>query len=291
MTQAIARQALDISTPDGHRSQILTFIPATPRGALLFVPALGVPARKYTGFAEALAAAGVATALHELRGLETSNRRAGRRCDWGYPELLLDLAQSRAALAREHGALRFHLGGHSLGAQLAALELARAPAPATGLVIAASGQPWWWRFPTLQRPLVLLALPLVRALGALCGHFPGQRVNFGGREARGVMRDWTRTALTGRYEVARIPFDFERALAILKEPVLALRMAQDPLVPRGSLDHLLAKLPGAAITRDEIAAAEFQRGRADHFAWMKDPEPVASRIARWMQAQADPAEA
>ena len=282
MTQAIARQALDVSAPDGHRSQILTFVPTTPRGALLFVPALGVPARKYSAFAEALASAGVATALHELRGLETSNRRAGRRCDWGYPELLIDLAESRAALAREHGALRFHLGGHSLGAQLAALELARAPMPGTGLVIAASGQPWWRRFPALQRPLVLAALPLVRALGALCGYFPGQRVNFGGREARSVMRDWARTALTGRYEVARMRLDFESALGALDAPVLALRMTQDRLAPVGSLDHLLAKLSRARVTRDEIGPAEFARGRADHFAWLKDPIPVARRIAAWV---------
>ena len=61
--------------------------------------------------------------------------------------------------------------------------------------------------------------------------------------------------------------------------------------PPGSLDHLLAKLPSARVTRDEIAAAEFQRGRADHFAWMKDPEPVAGRIARWMQTHAAPAQA
>jgi predicted alpha/beta hydrolase len=282
MTDAIARDSPRVTAPDGAGADLLTFLPPRARGALLFVPALGVPARKYTGFAEALAAEGVGVALHELRGMDTSDRRASRACDWGYPELLADIAASRSALARAHGELRWHLGGHSLGAQLAALELARAPAPEAGLVIAASGQPWWWRFPPLERPLVLAALPAVRALGALFGHFPGALVNFGGREARGVMRDWARTAWTGRYEVVGLPLDFERALAALVAPVLALRMAQDKLAPQGSLDHLLAKFPRACITRDELGPSEFSRGRADHFAWLKDPGPVARRIAAWM---------
>jgi predicted alpha/beta hydrolase len=212
MDGAIAPGRTTVTTQDGHRATLLAFVPATPIGALLFVPALGVPARKYTGFAEALAARGVAVTLHELRGMDTSDRRAGRHSDWGYPELLADVAASRAALAAAHPECAWHLAGHSLGAQLAALELARSPAPGIGLVIAASGQPWWRRFPPLKSPFVLAALPLIRALGALCGYFPGASVNFGGREARTVMRDWARTALTGRYEIAGLPFDFERAL-------------------------------------------------------------------------------
>ena len=50
---------------------------------LLWLPAMGVAARHYLPFAQALAAAGVGVALHEWRGIGSSDRRAGWRCDWG----------------------------------------------------------------------------------------------------------------------------------------------------------------------------------------------------------------
>jgi predicted alpha/beta hydrolase len=280
MDVAIVRQDLVVASGDGHRARLLLLLPNAAKGGLLFAPALGVPARKYLGFAQALAEQGIAVALHELRGLDTSDWRAGWRKDWGYRELLADLSASRAALAAQHPSLRWRLGGHSLGAQLAALSIVQEPAE-SGLAIVASGQPWWRRFPLWKRPFVLGVFLWFRGMSLLCGHFPGETLGFGGREARGVIRDWTRTGISGRYAIRDVEFDFERALSETSGPVLALRMAHDPLVPRGSLDHLLAKLPRARVTRDEIPPAEFERGRADHFAWMKDPGPVVRRIAAW----------
>src|SRR5436190_20221308 len=287
MDGAIAREARTVTAEDGHRATLLTFVPAAPIGALMFVPARGVPARKYTAFAQALAVHGIAVALHELRGMDTSDRRAGRHSDWGYPELLGDVAASRAALDSAHPDMAWHLGGHSLGAQLAALALVLDPSR-SGLVIVASGQPWWRAFPMWKRPFVLGVFSWFRGLSALCGHFPGERVGFGGREARRVIRDWTRTGMSGRYEVEGMDVDFESGLARLDIPVLALRMAEDPLVPPRALDHLIAKMPRARVTREEISGTEFGRGRADHFAWMKDPEPAVRRVAAWMRARSAP---
>ena len=48
-----------------------------------------------------------------------------------------------------------------------------------------------------------------------------------------------------------------------------------------SLEWLLGKLPRAGITR-EVLTPEDLHGRADHFGWMKAPEPVAARIAQWL---------
>ena len=62
---AIPSDALQASAGDGHRWSVLARIPAAPRQALLWLPALGVAARHYLPFAEALAAQGVAVFLHE----------------------------------------------------------------------------------------------------------------------------------------------------------------------------------------------------------------------------------
>ena len=75
--------------------------------------------------------------------------------------------------------------------------------------------------------------------------------------------------------------DPETALRATRMPVLALRFADDWYVPRASLDHLLAKLPHARVTRYEIGAEELDGRRADHFGWMKHPGPVVERVLAW----------
>ena len=89
----------DASAADGHRWTLLARAPQRPRARLLWLPALGVAARHYLPLAEALAARGVDTRLHEWRGNGSSSLRASRTQDWGYRELLaLDLPASVATL-------------------------------------------------------------------------------------------------------------------------------------------------------------------------------------------------
>src|SRR6185437_11714387 len=82
--------AIPVCAADGARVELLCVVPAALRRLLYWLPAMGVPARHYLPFAEALAARGVGVVLHEWRGIGSSNRRAGRHCDWGYRELLQD---------------------------------------------------------------------------------------------------------------------------------------------------------------------------------------------------------
>lgn len=274
---------IPITSTDGHRSELICRIPAPGATGLLWLPAMGVTARKYQAFAEALAGRGVATALLDWRGFGASDRRAARGSDWGYAELLADIAAAQQGLTQQFPDVHWYIGGHSLGGQVAALALAGNPAAWGGYVIAGSGQPWWRTFPVMQRPLLWGAYLAARTLAAVCGYFPGERVGFAGREARGVIRDWAKSGQTGHYRPAGVDVDFDAALARVEQPVLALHFEHDPLVPRASLAYLLSMLPRAAVTRDEIAGREFERGRAGHFDWMKDPQPVARRVADWLK--------
>src|SRR3546814_668932 len=83
--------------------------------------------------------------------------------------------------------------------QLACCRLALDPHAASVLWLVASGAPYWRAFPPRTRwwlPLVYRFLPW---LADACGALPGRRIGFGGNEARGLIRDWSRTALSGRY--------------------------------------------------------------------------------------------
>lgn len=270
---------------DGHRWSLLAAIPARPSASLLWLPALGVAARHYLPFAQALAARGVAVFVHEWRGNGSSNQRASRACDWGYRSLLLDdLPVSDAAVARALPGLPRIIGGHSLGGQMACMRLGlaaleRDPSIPATLWLAASGAPYWptWPMPRrLAMPLVYRFLPW---LARVNGRLPGRRIGFGGNEARSLIADWARTALSGRYAAAGIDADLEAGMAGLAIEVRAARMVDDWLVPRASQDFLLAKLPRARIEAIELGQADLGV-RADHFAWLKRPEAVAKALLR-----------
>lgn len=274
---------MPLTAADGHRFQLLLRTPAEPVAALLWLPALGIAARHYLPFADALAARGVAVFLHEWRGHGSSDRRAGRDVDWGYRELLtIDLPTSVARIHEQFPTLPKIVGGHSLGGQLAACLLALQPRAAGRLWLVASGSPFWRVYPRPRAWLLPLTYRFLPWLADRNGSLPGRSIGFGGKEARGVMRDWARTGLGGRYAGKGMEIDLEAALGGAHADIAAVLLADDWLAPRASLDFLVAKMrPGAV--RVETLDTRRLGERADHFAWMKRPDAVAAALATGLQ--------
>lgn len=266
---------------DGHRWSLRAVVPPRARAMVLWLPAMGVSARNYDAFGAALAHAGIALVVHEWRGLGSSSLRAGRDCDWGYRELLEhDLPASLDALRTRRPDLPLLLGGHSLGGQLACLFAALRPGAAQGLVTVASGTPHRSGFAGPRGRALPAAYMLAAVLARAFGHFPGRRIGFGGREARGVIADWSRSGRAGTYRASGMDVDLEEHLRQVELPMLGIVLREDWLAPTPSLANLVAKMPRVrsrveALGRDDLGAA------ADHFAWMRAPEAVAHRIASW----------
>jgi predicted alpha/beta hydrolase len=160
---------------------------------------------------------------------------------------------------------------------LATLAAALDPESIAGLALVASGSPYWrmFRHAWLIRA-IYVAVPWITAA---CGYFPGRRLGFGGREARGVMSDWARSGRSGRYAASGMPHDLEAALARVGAPVLALRLRDDWLGPKASLDWLLRKMPAAPQEAELVGPEALDGAPADHFAWMKKPSGIARKIA------------
>ena len=283
MTQApadaVTAREIPLATPDGHRYALLAHLPAAARQVLLWLPALGVAAKHYVPLAQALAARGVAVFLHEWRGNGSSSLRPDRDHDWGYRELLtLDLPESERAMDALLPGVPRVIGGHSLGGQLACCRLALDPAVADALWLVASGAPYWRAFPSPTRWWLPLAYRFLPWLADTRGALPGRRIGFGGNEARGLIRDWSRTALSGRYAAAGIDADLDAAMAAIEVPARAAVMRDDWLAPESSLRFLLSKLPRSRlkVTTFDVQALG---AKADHFAWMREPDVVADFLA------------
>ncbi|RMH93023.1 alpha/beta fold hydrolase [Lysobacter pythonis] len=267
-----------LDSADGHRWILRARIPPAPRAALLWSPALGVAARHYPPFADALAARGIATFLHEWRGHGSSSVRAGHDMDWAYRELLeQDLPVSQASVRATLPGLPLILGGHSLGGQISACRLALAPDSASRLWLIGSGAPFPAAFGLRLRLLLPLAFRLTPWLAKRFGALPGRRIGFGGREAHGVMRDWAGTGRASAYRIASLGRDLTPVMPRVQAPIDAVVLEHDWYAPENSLRALTGHL-GGRLRVHHLGDAELP-GHADHFRWMRTPEAVAKALA------------
>jgi len=91
-----------------------------------------------------------------------------------------------------------------------------------------------------------------------------------------VIRDWSRTGLSGRY-AARGIGDMDEPLRAVNVPLHGVLLAHDWLAPRSSLDYLASKMSPPATRIDALDAAALD-AHDDHFAWMKSPAAVVDML-------------
>jgi predicted alpha/beta hydrolase len=272
-----------IKASDDHCFELIHVPVATPGWTLLLLPGMGLSARQYIPFAQALAERGVEVFIHEWRGLGASSLRAGRNADWGYRELLdADLVTALGSVRRIATDRPLIIAGHSLGAQLACLLAASHRHQADSIVIIAGGSPYWKKFPAHKGLPLYAGFYLMPLIARIVGHYPGRTLGFAGREARSVVSDWALSGRSGRYQPPCIDRDLEAEMATLTIPVLGLRMEKDWYVPEASLTWLLEKMPGCTVTSQIVKASNMQTP-ADHYGWMTDPGATVECIGEWLE--------
>ena len=273
-------EAIGVEAEDGHRWQVLGITPEQPHARLFWLPAMGVAARHYLSFAQEVASRGIAVFVHDWRGNGTSSLRPARGVDWGYREVLVyDLPASEAAISGRLGGVPGILGGHSLGGQLACCHLGLAPETATQLWLVASGAPYWRAFPSRSRWWLPMAYRFLPWLADRRGFLPGRRIGFGGNESRRLIRDWSRSALSGRYAASGLGIDLEAAMARISVEAHAVVLAEDWMAPRESAAYLLSKLPRSRHRIDSLDRQALGT-RARHFDWMKQSRAVVDALLK-----------
>jgi predicted alpha/beta hydrolase len=224
----------------------------------------------------------------DLRGTGASTPKPSRASRYGYADLAGDVGAVLDALKDRRAGRRTVLIGHSLGGQACALHLALTPeSTVDGLVFVAVGLPYWRGYQGNRRASVFAFTQGIGVISAVLGVWPGW--GFGGRQARGVMRDWAYTARNGRFPSLNsggarhgAGHDPEAALARIDVPVLAVSVEHDQYTPPATTDLLCAKLTAAPVTREHYTLAE-AGGPLDHFTWARSGGPLARRIALFAQ--------
>jgi len=264
-----------------ENANILLFESHRPEWLLVFTPALGVRAEYYADFAHALTRKGFTVAVNELRGHGLSPVVPRRGADFGYSALINeDLRASVDHLARHLPDLPLVLGGHSLGGHLAALYAARYQPLAAGLVLIASGSPFYRAFPPGRARTLYWGSFVMQAVSALIGYFPGKTFGFGGREARRLMDDWSRIARHNVFNFDGDPFDYDGTLAAVGCPVLALCFPGDDYAPAAAVRRFTDKLPQQRVHFHLLDEPAFER--THHFSWVRQGERLAPLLGAWL---------
>ncbi|MBF5057194.1 alpha/beta hydrolase [Alcanivorax sp. 521-1] len=270
------------SVASGDYRVPLTWYPATAGApVVVLMAALGVPARFYQRLAGALAERGFNVALMEQRGHGDSALRPSRRRDWGFAETLTrDLPALLDWLRDHHPEAPIVLMGHSLGGHYAAITAGRFPERVDGVVLVATGSPWVDAFAEPVRKRIRWLTRLIPVCNLVLGYYPGDRIGFGGREARTLMADWRDLALTNRYRARGLSQDLDAAIGGFPGPVLAVRLADDAFAPEAAVRAVTDKFRHATLT-GVVLDAEALGDRADHFRWARQATTVADRVAAW----------
>ena len=123
------------------------------------------------------------------------------------------------------------------------------------------------------------AVPL---LTALLGYYPGDRLGFGGREARRLMADWLVMARENRYSASGMEAeDLEGRVRSDDCPVLSVYCDRDDLAPLSAIEGVTRRLDRRRIETFEISS-DALGVRADHLSWARHPAVAAATIARWI---------
>lgn len=273
---------------DGATTTARIWRPAAPdRVPFVIVPAMGVRASFYEPVCAALAACGHGVINADQRGHGASSLRPRDGDDYGFREILQLDIPALVGLATETYGRAPRLLGHSLGGQLSCLYAGQQPGTIDGVAIIACASLWWRRFPLWIRHGIWGFNHFARQTARAAGYWPGPRFRFGGNEATRLVRDWSAQGLTGRYSAVGMAADLDADLAGVELPVLAINIADDWYAPQRATDHLLAKMPRAAVTRARITPQDLGVKAVKHFGWQKHPAVVAPMISQWARPAED----
>lgn len=274
-----------LTTADGFPIAARFYYPPTDhwRGAVLIVPAMGVPQRYYHAFARWLAERGHLVATFDYRGMGRSRRGPLRRVEadiftWAEQ----DTAAVLTALADRAPRLPLTWIGHSLGGQI--LPFTPNRQRVSKVITVGSGSGYWKEnSPPLKRKVWLLWFGVAPLTLPLFGYFPGNLFGMVGDLPQGVMAQWRRWCLHPEYAVGVEGESVREKFAAVKTPMLSLSFTDDEFMSAENTASLHGFYRGADPVMLRLDPAEEGVKRIGHFGFFK-PD-MAVLWERWIDPE------
>jgi predicted alpha/beta hydrolase len=229
-----SREPVEIAGAGGWRLRGEWLLPASARAVVVAGHAMMVDRRtldrpRGDGLVSHLANAGAAVLWPDLRGHGASGPRAEAGGNWGYDDLVADVAPLLEAARTRFSGLPLYTVGHSLFGHVMLAYLGRHPGTALDGHVMLAGNvcnPGWRKRPKsyLQKGALLETMGL---LGKSFGRVPVRALKQGSDdESRGYAEDLVRFWRTKRW-LSRDGFDYWAALSRIETPCLAVVGADD----------------------------------------------------------------
>ncbi|XDD49951.1 alpha/beta fold hydrolase [Leptospira sp. WS92.C1] len=256
------------------------------RSPLILFPAMGVPGKFYVKVAIQLAQTGNIVYVVDLRGSGDSGPLPSRKNDFGYSDLIYkDWPAIVQAIRSKHPNKKPILIGHSLGGQLSSIYSGMFPQETEGLILVATCTPFFKHFPFPYFLLYAVFYCFSWIVSSLVGHFPGDRLKVMGRNAKRVMKDWSRVGITGMFRDSEGK-SLESAFASIACPVLSISFSDDTYAPKNPVEAILKKIGSADITRFYVDPKKEGVDFIGHLGWLKHADVVTGKIGDWVLEKA-----
>lgn len=256
-----------IDTADGTPIAARWYTPAEPRGAVLIVPAMGVPQSYYAPFATWLASEGFVVATYDYRGTGRSRHGSLRAVD---ANVITWAEQDTAAVLRELATRGLPITwiGHSLGGQI--VPFVPGHEQVAKIITVATGSGYWREnAEPLRRKVWIfwwLAVPL---LTPLFGYFPGKRLGMVGDLPRGVIRQWRSWCLHPEYALgdgAHVRDKF----ASVTTPITSFSFTDDEMMSEANTASIHSFYTRSPRTLRRLSPEEVGVERVGHFGFFKE---------------------
>ena len=262
-------RSIDVHTSDGVTLAARLFAPRRDAvGAVIIVPAMGVPQRFYEAFARWLAQQHFYVLTFDYRGMGLSKQGPLGKLDADiFTWAERDTAAAVEALMARAGDLPLTWVGHSLGGQI--IPFVPNGTRAAKIVTIATGSGYWrHNSPALRRKVLLLWFGAVPLATPLFGYFPGRRLGMVGDLPRGVVQQWRRWCLHAEYAVGVEDGARERFAAV-RTPIVSFSFTDDEMMSERSIATMHGFYTGAPKAMHRFRPTELGVKRVGHFGFFR----------------------
>lgn len=254
--------------PPYHKSARVSLV-GDARGAVMIVPAMGVPQSFYEPFASWLVHAGFHVTTFDYRGTGASRRGPLRAVDadivtWAEQDTQAVLS----ALAARAPGLPITWIGHSLGGQI--VPFVRDRKNVAKVITVATGSGYWkHNAAPLRRKVWLFWFVAAPIATPLFGYFPGKALRMVGDLPRNVLRQWKRWCMDPEYAVG----DGEHVrelFASVTTPITAFSFTDDEMMSEVSTSTIHGFFTSAPRVMRRLTPDEIGVPRIGHFGFFRD---------------------